>query len=132
MSAKDAKAGLTQAEIRVAELLLERVMLMRLTPIPYSPLERFVLAIFAATYSLQQRVRGKRSIGAAKEKAKYRKGHVNLLLRYVVDKKYRKDPTTLATVMEIVKRLDEFGIEASEPQVRRDIHAALKLGPLLE
>jgi hypothetical protein len=32
--------------------------------------------------------------------------------------------------MKIVEWLDEIGIEASESQVRRDIHAALKLGPL--
>ncbi|HUZ32123.1 MAG TPA: hypothetical protein VMV19_08495 [Xanthobacteraceae bacterium] len=131
MSAKDAKAVLTQPEIRAAEKLLERTLQPRAIPF-YSPEERLVLAILAANYLLQQRVRGRRSIGAAKEKAKYREAHVNLLLRYVVDKKYRKDPTALATVMEIVKQLDEFGIEASEPQVRRDIHAALKLGPLLD
>ena len=32
--------------------------------------------------------------------------------------------------MKIVDLLDGIGIEASDPQVRRDIHAALKLGPL--
>ena len=89
-----------------------------------------MLAILVANYSLQQRVRGKKSLGAAKEKAEYLRFHVNTLLRYVVDKKYWKDPTALSTVMEIVKRLDDFGIQASELQVRRAIHAALKLGPL--
>jgi hypothetical protein len=129
MSARDAKAVLTQPEIRAAQKLLEQTLRWRALPV-YTREERFALAILAANHSLQQRVRGKKSIGAAKEKAEYRRAHVNLLLRYVVDKKYRKEPNTLATVMEIVKRLDEFGIEASEPQVRRDIHTALKSGPL--
>jgi hypothetical protein len=34
--------------------------------------------------------------------------------------------------MKIIELLDEWGIEASETQVRRDIDAALKLGPLLD
>ena len=89
-----------------------------------------MLAILVANYSQLQRARGKKSKGAAKAKAEYRRNHVDLLLRYVVDKRYRDDPTSLATVMKIVEWLDEIGIEASEPQVRRDIHAALKLGPL--
>src|SRR5262249_43675163 len=96
----------------------------------YSPEERLVLAILAANYSRLQRARGKKSKGAAKAKAEHRRNHVNLLLRYVVDKRCRKNPNALATVMKIIDRLDEIGIEASEPQVRRDIHAALELGPL--
>jgi hypothetical protein len=51
---------------------------------------------------------------------------VNLLLRYVVDEKYRKNPKSLATVMKIVEWLDAIGIEASETQVRRDIGAVVK------
>jgi hypothetical protein len=129
MSAKDAKAVLTQPEIHAAEKFLEHTLRPRGLPI-YTWEERFALAILAANYSLQQRVRGKKSIGAAKAAAEYRRNHVNLLLRYVVDKRYRKNPNTTATVMKIVEWLDEIGIEASESQVRRDIHAALKLGPL--
>jgi hypothetical protein len=53
-----------------------------------------------------------------------------LLLRYVVEKRYRDNPKALKTVMKIIEWLDDIGIEASEPQVRRDINAALKLGPL--
>jgi hypothetical protein len=34
--------------------------------------------------------------------------------------------------MKMIEWLDNIGIEASEPQVRRDIHEALKSGPLLE
>ena len=45
-------------------------------------------------------------------------------------KRYREKPNELATVMKIIEWLDEIGIEASEPQVRRDIHAALNSGPL--
>jgi hypothetical protein len=127
VSVKDAE--LTQAEIHAAEKLLERTLQPRAIPF-YSPEERVVLAILAANYSQLQRARGKRSKGAAKTKAEYRRDHVNLLLRYVVDKRYRKNPNTTATVMEIVKWLDENGIEASESQVRRDIHTALKSGPL--
>jgi hypothetical protein len=129
MSAKDAKAVLTKPEIRAAEKLIKRALQSRVLPF-YPPEERLVLAILTANYSLQQRVRAKKSIGAAKAAAEYRRNHVNLLLRYVVDKRYRKNPNTTATVMTIVEWLDEIGIEASESQVRRDIHAALKSGPL--
>ena len=127
MSVKDAE--LTQGEIRVAARLVERALQPRGIPF-YSPEERMVLAILAANYSLLQRGRGKKSKGAAKAKAEYRRNHVNLLLRYVVEKRYREHPNSLATVMKIVDCLDGTGIEASEPQVRRDIHTALKLGPL--
>jgi hypothetical protein len=129
MSAKDAKAVLTQAEIRAAEKFLEHTLRWRALPV-YTWEERFALAILTANYSLQQRVRGKKSIGAAKEKAEYRRNHVNLLLRYVVEKRYRDNPNSAATVMKIVEWLDDISIEASDPQVRRDIHAVLKLGPL--
>ena len=122
-------AGLTQAEIRAAEKLLLRALQWRGIP-SYSPEERLVLAILAAHYSHLQRIRGKKSKGPQKKKAEYRRMHVNLLLRYVVAKKYRDDPKSLATVMNIVEWLDYNRIEASEPQVRRDINAALKLGPL--
>ena len=127
MKTKDAE--LTQAEIREAEKLLKRALQPRAIPI-YSPEERLVLAILAANYSQLQRARGKKGRAAAKAKAEYRRNHVNLLLRYVVDKRYRKNPNTLATVMKIINWLGDIGIDASEPQVRRDIHAALELGPL--
>ncbi len=48
-----------------------------------------MLAILAANYSRQQRARGKKSRGR-KSSAEYRRNHVNLFLRYVVDKRYRK------------------------------------------
>ena len=41
-----------------------------------------------------------------------------------------KDPNSTQDGNEDIERLDGISIEASEPQVRRDIHAALKLGPL--
>ena len=126
-AAKDAE--LTQAEIHAAGKLIERALQLRGYKF-YSPEERLVLAVLVANYSQQQRARGKKSRGGATKKAEYRKGHVNLLLRYVVNKKYRERPTTLATVMKIIEWLDVIGIEASEPQVRRDIGAALKSGPL--
>lgn len=125
--AKDAE--LTQVDIRTAEILLERTLQPRAIPV-YSPVERLVLAILAANYSQLQRARGKKGRAAAKAAAEYRRNHVNMLLRYVVEKRYRDDPTSLKTVMKIVDLLDGIGIEASDPQVRRDIHAALKLGPL--
>ncbi len=126
-AAKDAE--LTQAEIHAAGKLIERALQLRGYKF-YSPEERLVLAVLVANYSQQQRARGKKSKGTAKKKAEYRRNHVNLLLRYVVGKKYRANPHSLRTVMEIVDWLDGIGIEASEPQVRRDIHAALKSAPL--
>jgi hypothetical protein len=122
-------AELTLDEIRAAEKLIERALESRVLP-DYLPEERLVLAILAANYSIQQRARGKKSKGRAKRLAELRRGRVNLLLRYVVDRKYRQKPTAQATVMKMIERLDETGIEGSESQVRRDIHAALKLGPL--
>jgi hypothetical protein len=60
----------------------------------------------------------------------YRRQHVNVLLRYVIDKKYRKHPKSAATIMKLVEWLDSIGIEASDSQVRRDIAAVLKSQPL--
>jgi hypothetical protein len=47
-----------------------------------------------------------------------------------VDQRYRDNPNSAATVMKIIEWLDEIGIEASEPQVRRDIHAVMEGGEL--
>ena len=128
MSLNDAE--LTPAEIRIAEAILERALAPRALP-AYSPDERLVLAILAANLTRQQRIRGKKSKSAEKLQAENRRNHVNLLLRYVVNQKCRDAPNSLQTVMTIVDWLDTAcGIEASEPQVRRDIHAALKQGPL--
>jgi hypothetical protein len=123
-------AELTQAEIYAAGKLIERALRPRVGYKVYPAEERGVLAILAAYHSQLQRARGKKSKGAAKKRAEYRRNHVDLLLRYVVGKKYREKPTELATVMEIIGWLDDIHIEASDPQVRRDIHAALKRGPL--
>jgi hypothetical protein len=122
------KAELTPAEIRAAEAILERALIWRALP-DYSPEERWALAILVA----DQKARGKKSKSPAKRQAEYRRNRVNLLLRYVVDKKYRGDEKTarsLKTVMIILDWLDTTGIEASETQVRRDIEDALKRGPL--
>jgi len=81
----EAFKALTQAEIDAAEQLLKRALQPRAIPL-YSTQERVVLAILAANYSQLQRARGKRSKGVAKERAEYRRNHVNLLLRYVVGK----------------------------------------------
>jgi hypothetical protein len=115
----------------MAEDLVTRALRPRGLPY-YSSEERLVLAILVAHMKLQQRVRGKKSKGAAKERAEYRRNHVNALLRYVLDRRYRKDPHSLPTVMKMIAWLDDIGIEASESQVRRDIHEALKSGPLPE
>jgi hypothetical protein len=121
---------LTREEIRAAAAILEGALAWRGLP-DYSPEERLVLAILAANLTRQQSIRGKNSKNAEKLQAENRRKHVNLLLRYVVEKKCRDLPKSLATVMTIVDWLDQAcGIEASEPQVRRDISAALKLGPL--
>ena len=126
-SVKDAQ--ITQSDIRAAERIIEDALRPRALPI-YPPDERFALAILAADSSRRQRINGIKGRAGAVAKAQYRKDHVNLMLRYVVDQKYRDDPKVLGTIMEIIRRLDEFGIEASDTQVRRDINASLKLGPL--
>ena len=90
-----------------------------------------MLATLAAHLSRQQRTRAKKSKNAEKLQAENRRVHVNLLLRYVIAQKYRDKPNSLETVMKIVEWLDTAcGIEASETQVRRDIHAVLERGPL--
>jgi hypothetical protein len=121
---------LTPEEIRAAGAIVERALRWRGLP-DYSSEERFVLAILAAHMSGQQRIRGKKSKNAEKVLAERRRGHVNLLLRYVVKQECRDDPKSLKTVMTIIDWLDAAcGIEASEPQVRRDIRAVLEQGPL--
>ena len=80
-----------------------------------------------------QKARGKRSKSPAKRLAEYRRSHVNLLLRYVIDKKYRRNDKaarSLQTVMAIIDWLDGLNIEATESQVRRDINSVLALDPL--
>jgi hypothetical protein len=125
----DIDADLTPEEMRTAEALLDSALEWRALP-DYSPGERLVLATLAAHLSRQQRIKGKKSKNAQKLQAENRRGHVNLLLRYVVKQKYRDDPNSLKTVMEIVDWLDAAcDIEASDTQVRRDIHAVLELGP---
>ena len=123
-------ANLTQDEIASAEKLV--VAALNWPGSGYFVAEKqFVLAILVAHYRLQQRARGKKSKGLLKEKAERRTNHVNLLLRVFVHKRYRKRPTSEATVIEIIRLLDEvMGEEASVPQARRAIHAAMKLGPL--
>ena len=123
-------AELTPEEIRDAETILDRALAWRALP-DYSPGERQVLAILAANLKRQQRIKGKKSKNADKQRAENRRGHVNLLLRYVIGQEFRDNPNSLQTVMKIIEWLDDAcDIEASEPQVRRDIHAVLELGPL--
>ena len=126
MSAKD--ADLSEGEILAAERLRDRALAWRALPY-YSPEERLALAILVADV----KARGKKSQSPAKRQAEYRRNHVNLILRYVVDSRYRKDEKaakSLKTVMTIIDWLDNIGIEASESQVRRDIKEALGRGPL--
>src|SRR4051794_17458202 len=125
-SAKDAE--LSSAEILAAKKLLDSALAPRGIP-DYSPEERLVLAILVA----DQKARGAKSKGPAKRQAEYLRNQVNLILRYVVDKKYRRDDKvarSLKTVMAVIECLDESGIEASETQVRRAIGEALDRGPL--
>jgi hypothetical protein len=126
-------ANLTPAELRLGKALVASALKPRgVIPIPdYSPADRLVLAILAANLSLQQSIRGKKSRNAPKRQVEGRRRSVNLLLRYVVEQKFRDDPASLRTVMEIVDWLDTAcGIQATESKVRRDIHEALKLGAL--
>jgi|1186.fasta_scaffold477126_2 hypothetical protein len=121
---------LTPAEMKRAEALLDRVLAWKALP-DYSRVERLVLAILAANLSRQQRIRAKKSRTAQKLNVENRRNYVNLLLRYVLEQKCRDNPNSLKTVMTIVAWLDTAcGIEASEAQVRRDIHEVTKLGPL--
>jgi hypothetical protein len=123
-------AALTPEEMHTAEALLDRALAWRALP-DYSPEERLVLAILAANLKRQQRIKGKKSKNADKQRAEHRRGHVNLLLRYVIAQKLRDKPNSIQTVVKIIEWLDDAcGIEASETQVRRDIHAVLELGPL--
>jgi hypothetical protein len=126
---KATDVGLTSSEIAVAERLLESALAWRALPF-YSPEDRMVLAILVAS----QKIKGRKSTSEAKRKAKHRREHVNLLLRYVIPRRFRRDEKTArsaATVMRIIEWLDDAcNIEASESQVRRDINKALKLGPL--
>ena len=124
-------AGLTQAGVAAAGKLVEQALHSRGYEY-YSDEELGVLAILVAYHSFQQRARGKKGRIAAKEKTSYRRDDVNFLLRFVVNKKYRQKPKSLGAIMKIIELLDEGGIEASETQVRRDIDAALKLGPLVD
>jgi len=125
-NAKDAE--LSPAEILAAERLLTRALAWRALP-DYSPEERWALAILVA----DQKMRGKKSKSPEKRQAEYRRSQVNLLLRYVINKKYRRDEKvakSAKTIMVLIDWLDGIGIEASETQVRRDIEAALAQGPL--
>jgi hypothetical protein len=126
------RAELSQAEIRSARRLIDLALAPRGLPF-YSPEERMVLAILAADLSRQQGLRGKKSKSPAKREAAFRRDRVNLLLRYVVAKKFRKDQkaaTSNRTVMEIMHWLDDLGMVANDTQIRRDIHEVLKRGPL--
>ena len=118
---------LTEAEILAADKLIERAM--RPAGV-YDPDERWARAILVANFSREQRARGIKGRSAEKAKAERRTNLVELLLRYVVDKKYRNKPTSAVTVAMIIDLLDSYGIEAGDPQVRRSISAALKRGPL--
>jgi hypothetical protein len=121
-------AELSPEEILAAERLLARAQAWR--PIPdYSPEERWALAILVADL----KARGKKSKSPEKRLAEIRRTRVELLLRYVIDKKYRRDEKvakSAKTIMVIIDWLDGLGMEASETQVRRDIKAALAWGPL--
>ena len=123
------RAGLTQAGIAAAGKLVEQALHRRGYEY-YSDEELGVLAILAAYHSYQQRARGKKGRESAKETVEHRRSFVNFFLRSIVEEKYRQEPRSLGTVMKIVDLLDGFGIEASEPQVRRDIRAILRIAPL--
>ncbi|WP_426440115.1 hypothetical protein [Bradyrhizobium genosp. P] len=126
-------AGLSQAEIRAVGRLVDRALAPRAIP-DYTTEERFVLAVLVAHLSRQQQLRGKKSTSAAKRNAAFRRDRVNLLLRFVLEKKYRKDQkaaTSNRTIMKLIEWLDDTGIVATDSQVRRDVHQALKRGPLM-
>lgn len=122
-------AELTRAEIGFAKGLIVRALKPRFLPV-YSTEERLVLAILTANLSLRLSTAGKKGGSARVTKTNYRKAHVNILLRYVIPKRYRdnNNANSLATRMKIIEWLEKIGIEASVSQVWRDIRAALKLG----
>lgn len=121
--------NLSKAEIDYAKALIRRAKRPRALPV-CSTEERLILAILAADLSLRQAAKGRQGSAKRSAPAQRRQAHVNILLRHVVHKRYRTAPRSAATRMEIIRQLDEIGIEASDTQVRRDIDATLKLGPL--
>jgi hypothetical protein len=129
LSGKD--AALTPAEQRAGRQRVEKALKPRTGALPvYSAEERQTLAILQADLGRRQSAKGKARRAADVAQVAYRRQRVNVLLRYVIEKKYRKDPTSAATIMKIVEWLDKIGMEASETQVRRDIAAILKSSPL--
>jgi len=133
MSAKEAdlakNAGVTLAEISAAGKLIKRAQRARALP-THSAEERLVLAILAANFSQQQSVKAKKRRAPDVAKVERRRYFVNGGLRHILNQKYRDDWKSSKTRMKIIEWLDKLGIEASDTQVRRDINAALKLGPL--
>jgi hypothetical protein len=127
VSAKE--AGLTPDEIRIGRQRVEQALKRRALPY-YSAEERETLAVLRGELSRRQSAKGKARRAKEVAQVANRRQQVDLLLRYVVDEKYRKKPKSLATVMKIVDWLDGIGIPASETQVRRDIAASLKSEPL--
>ena len=119
----------TPAEVGAARDLITRAQRPRALPI-YSAEEWNALVLVAANFSLRQGVKAKKGTALRCAVSNYRREHVNLLLRYVLPKRYRQRPNSLATRMRIVAHLDKCGITASETQVRRDINKSLKRGPL--
>jgi hypothetical protein len=120
-------SGLTQSDVDAAKELILQAMHPGAIR---TPEELGVLAILEAYISLVQQAKGKRSKGAGKTKAAVIRFHVNRLLRTVLDMRFRKEPTSAATIMKIIEGLDLVGIEASESQVRRAIYSAVELAPI--
>jgi len=127
LSAKD--AGLTADEVRAARRLIEQALKPRALPV-YSVAERQTLVVLKADLARRQSAKGKARRAPEVAQVAYRRQHVNILLRYVLDEKYRKNPKSAATIMKIIEWLDAIGIEASDSQVWRDITAVLKSNPL--
>jgi hypothetical protein len=122
MGLKDAK--LTTTELRNARKLVDKALAPRAIPV-YSPEERKTLAILAADLSRRQHANGKNGRAAASAKTRQREARVSLLFWYVIDKKFRRNPTSAATRMEILRWLGETGIKANDTKVARDLRAAL-------
>jgi DNA-binding transcriptional ArsR family regulator len=126
------KAGLTDEMIREAEKFVQHVLRPR-GAIPITPEDDYsredlgTLAILAGHRRYLQRVRSKKS----RRFLEYRRWQVYMLLHYVVDQRYRDNPTSPASIKKIADELYDFGFDAGTSQVLRDIKVALQLADTL-
>lgn len=98
--------------------------------IPETRDEELALAVWEASRSRVQSDVAKAGRGEATRRATRRINHVDIILRYLLDRKYRSHPKSARTIQRIRELLHEIGIEARESTIRRDVNKALLRGPL--